>query len=380
MKRLIVSLLTLIALQTSATEIPVFRYALERWIPEAYTLIITHHDNLNEDQKKLLSDLDKVSETFLNEAYYGAANLTVKAINPTKELPSMSERDQEFVKKAFNGAFSDTPQFALISPYPEATVWIDDFNTDNLKYLINSPVRQAIAHHIMRGITGVWLMVDGTDDAVNDAKEKELRTHSAAMKDEIPPPKIGDSYKYGRHYVESKIPLLLEFEVIRIKADNPKEKCLLQILKNPAVAKSLSIKAEDIGVKPLAIPLFGRGRSFYGLIGDDIKQENIFHFCTYLLGNCSCQVKMQNPGIDFLFDAKWLLMVAGKVDVPALPEPSEMEAPEPKVVNEPTETRCETACELCPLGRYRYLIAGALLIALLASVLIYRKKKNASKE
>ena len=376
MKRLIVSLFTLITLQATATEIPVFRYALERWIPEPYALVITHHDDLDEDQKKLLSDLTEVSETYSSEAYYGAANISVKAINLAKDLADISERDQTYINKAFNNTFSETPQFALISPSPEATVWIDDFNADNLKYLINSPARQAITHHIMRGITGVWLMVDGPDPAVNDNIEKDLRKYSASIKDEMHEPRIGDSYKYGRHYIESKIPLLLEFEVIRIRVDNPKEKCLLQILKNPEVAKSLAIKPEEIGVKPLAIPLFGRGRSFYGLSGDDIKEENILSFCSYLLGNCSCQVKMQNPGIDFLFDAKWLLMVAGEVEVPALPEPSEMEAPEPKVEDNPTGSGCETACKPCPFGKYRYLIAGILLIALISLFVIYRKKRK----
>jgi len=376
MKRLIISLFTLIALQATATEIPVFRYALERWIPEPYTLIVTHNDNLDADHKKLLNDLNKASETYYSEAYYGGVNITITEINPAKDLETMSERGQNLVKKAFNGTFSGTPQFALVSPYPEATVWVDDFNADNLKYLINSPARQAITHHVMRGITGVWLMIDGADPIVNDSTEKKLRKHSAAIKEEMPEPKIGESYKYGRHYVESEIPLLLEFEVIRIKADDPKEKCLVQILKTPHIAEALEINPKDIGLKPLAIPIFGRGRSFYGLIGDDINEDNIFGFCSYLLGNCSCQVKMQNPGIDFLFDAKWLLMLVGEVDVPALPKLSEMEAPEAKVVSDPTESRCEATCKQCPLGRYRYLIAGIVLIALLSSFVVYRKKEK----
>ena len=97
MKRLIVSLFTLITLQATATEIPVFRYALERWIPEPYALVITHHDDLDEDQKKLLSDLTEVSETYSSEAYYGAANISVKAINLAKDLVASQVGDLSLI-------------------------------------------------------------------------------------------------------------------------------------------------------------------------------------------------------------------------------------------------------------------------------------------
>jgi hypothetical protein len=256
-------------------------------------------------------------------------------------------------------------------------VWSGELNAETLKYLVDSPARQAITHHVMRGITGVWLMINGADSAANDKAEADIRKYSGLMKDEFPPPRIGESYKYGRHYVESDVPLLLEFEVIRIDAANPKEQCLIQILKSPTVAKALEIDPAVIGVEPVAIPVFGRGRTFYGLMGDEIEEENVMGFCAYLLGICSCQVKMQNPGIDLLFNAQWLAMLVGEEKIPALPTKEEM-LPDPVVeVPQTLPTGAATSDQKEKPDMRVWVMVGVVLVAFLA-FLVWTKKSSPS--
>ena len=60
---------------------------------------------------------------------------------------------------------------------------------------------------------------------------------------------------------------------------------------------------------PIAIPVFGRGRSYFALVGKGINDDNIDEACQFLAGACSCEVKSQNPGVDLLFRVNWELLV-----------------------------------------------------------------------
>ena len=63
--------------------------------------------------------------------------------------------------------------------------------------------------------------------------------------------------------------------------------------------------------RPLAFPLFGRGRILAPLAGDEIRHESITAIARYLCGPCACQVKAQNPGVDMLLDVDWEAKLAG---------------------------------------------------------------------
>jgi hypothetical protein len=71
--------------------------------------------------------------------------------------------------------------------------------------------------------------------------------------------------------------------------------------------------------RPMAFPVFGRGRVLYALAGAGIKTETVRHALDFLVGGCSCTIKRQNPGVDLLLDADW------SVITPTTPE----EPPDP---------------------------------------------------
>jgi hypothetical protein len=63
--------------------------------------------------------------------------------------------------------------------------------------------------------------------------------------------------------------------------------------------------------QPVAFPIFGRGRVLQGLIGNQIEHNQIMDTCLYMAGDCSCEIKWQNPGIDLLMSADWYKVLAG---------------------------------------------------------------------
>ena len=67
---------------------------------------------------------------------------------------------------------------------------------------------------------------------------------------------------------------------------------------------------------PIVVPVFGRGRTYYALVGKGIRGETIEENCQFLCGACSCQVKNENPGVDLLMAVNWSDKIGGS----AMPE------------------------------------------------------------
>ena len=57
--------------------------------------------------------------------------------------------------------------------------------------------------------------------------------------------------------------------------------------------------------EPIVIPIYGRGRAMGCLVGKDIAAEGISELGAFLAGQCSCEVKEQNPGYDLLMAVDW---------------------------------------------------------------------------
>jgi hypothetical protein len=55
----------------------------------------------------------------------------------------------------------------------------------------------------------------------------------------------------------------------------------------------------------MAIPLFGRGRALYALVGKGIAPDVIEEASVFLTGGCQCTVKAQNPGVDLIMNVDW---------------------------------------------------------------------------
>ena len=66
----------------------------------------------------------------------------------------------------------------------------------------------------------------------------------------------------------------------------------------------------------MAFPIFGRGRALYALAGKGITKENVWEASFFLAGDCSCQIKAENPGTDLLMAADWMKVFEGVKEEP----------------------------------------------------------------
>ena len=104
------------------------------------------------------------------------------------------------------------------------------------------------------------------------------------------------------------IPLKIEFPVIRVSPETVEETIFLRML------TGISPRLHTIVPhQPVAFPIFGRGRALEGIPGSALNESSIGSACQYLCGECSCQVKDQNPGIDLLLAVDWSEKLEGSL-------------------------------------------------------------------
>jgi len=278
-----------------ACQVPVFRYALERWPADPYRLLIVADfaSELSADQQATIAAADALDH----------ANLLVRRVMPDEvEWPADLE----------SGAL---PVLAL--QYPAAmlrdeVIWSAPLQRNQLQRLLDSPARRALATQALAGDTAVWLMLESGDADADRNAFDELRRHldTAESELELPEAIIGKGHELPEggdpeNELQSEIPLQIKFSTLRIAADDPVESALRAMLlrSEPGLG--------DRGRGPLVFAMFGQGRTLPALFAADLSQESVVFGCNYLCGACSCQVKRENPGFDLLLSCNWHAALAG---------------------------------------------------------------------
>src|SRR5262249_17087668 len=141
--------------EARACNIPVFRYALERWRPDAYEVIVFHQGALPAESQKLLDSLRKASEDSK-----APANIDVTAVDLAGEVPAA-------LRKMWEGQKDATLPWMVIR-YPnslgvEKPLWKGAFSKEITQTLLESPARREIAKRLMKGDSTVWLIVETGD-------------------------------------------------------------------------------------------------------------------------------------------------------------------------------------------------------------------------
>jgi hypothetical protein len=298
-------LTTLLCLQVSALlacNVPVFRYALERWDSDPFQLVLVHPGPLPDELGKVVQALEPVMTP-------GSArpNWSVLKIDANKPVPALWA--------GLISADKAKPQILLCTPEwqkGEPALWSGPLAVEQLRYLAESPLRSQLRDELLKGTAVVWLLVDGKDKAANDALHALVEKESTRLKDAILiPPNIG---KDGVN-VLSNLPIEVSFKSYRLTAENQDESLLRLLLGEAAVPE-----------KPLLVPVFGRGRALAVMKQETVNVQLIEETARFLCGACSCQVKASNPGFDLLIQADWLSILGDAA--PAMPEPKAGTKPE----------------------------------------------------
>ncbi len=285
-----------------ACNIPVFRYALERWRPDKLELFVFHHGELKDtvgsqsSQQPASSDSEETLgnpvEAGLNRLNQRGANVDVKLVDLSATLQGS---EAELWANVGAAKSPDSPYVVLRGKHTRGlfTCWSGPLA--DAKDLIHSPARAELSRRILAGHAVVWLTILSDDNDKNRPLLELLEAECTRLSDQIELPE-GIGLPGSELY--SEVPLFLKFSTLEIKRSDVREQVML------AIGKGFQPDAFAKG-EPLVIPIFGRGRALEVIPGSGVSQALVEDITMFLCGACSCQVKDQNPGFDLPIAINW---------------------------------------------------------------------------
>jgi len=286
--------LGLTTLSVQACSIPVFRYALDRWPADAFTLEVTVDDAKDEAVSKFLRNLGTSSP------------MNIKA----KRLPA-------------DAAGSSRLLYPHADEVSGANPWSGGLSAETLGQITNSPVRAELVRRIITGDSAVWVLVESGDQSADDAAAADLEKRLKYLEQVAEIPSIDPNDPTSKLGPGPK--LRVKFSMLRVAHGDAREAVFIKMLAGAKAESSLSSG-------PWLAAVFGRGRVLGAWPAKGFGKEQVDEVCLFLLGACSCQVKNLNPGWDLLVTADWdaelqkvdKLALAGATTVAAVPmEPVE---------------------------------------------------------
>jgi hypothetical protein len=365
-KYLLLFVMGFCALQFDAREagscsVPVFRYALERWRPDAYKAICIYRDSLTTRDGALLQQLKEASSD---------SDVPLNLLIREVEIGAFSEaRLQGLLKGPIP---KQLPALAIW--YPEqmgktAPQWVIELTAANVKGLMGSPKRTELVEDLIRGESVVWVFVPSGNSIKDDRAKALIRTElDVALKSLA---KMSFFTTAGAK--EKK--LTYGFPILTLLRSDPEERFLLDML-----MRSESDLYEHTN-EPMVFPVFGRGRTLGCLFGEYISRDKIQDAVAFLAASCSCEVKALNPGLDLLLPAQWDRVLMGELyadDDDALPELTGV------MPEKPAPDKTEVSAALREPERKRSVLAfsgialsSVLVVVVFAGLILnHRRKKD----
>ena len=136
-----------------ACDVPVFRYAMERWRPDPYPMVIFHRGTLSDEHQKIAKHIERAAEG-------DDLNVVADTVDLADEPdPAASE---------FWGKVKDKslPRLMVLRPRGaagEGPVWSSEITMDAVKAILDSPARTELARRLLKK----HLSVDRQDAAVD---------------------------------------------------------------------------------------------------------------------------------------------------------------------------------------------------------------------
>jgi hypothetical protein len=278
-------------------DVPVFRYALERWPPDVYEVLILHRGELAPEERQSVDRIQKAIDD---------GDLPVNCLLDLVDLNS--EEGSKIGSHLPDEEIGALPWVVVSLPTlkrAKGIVWSGQLSAGTVRQVIDSPIRQEIAKKITGGSTGAWLLLESGNEEANQEAKKLLTEHLAVLEKTlevskpVPIRSAGVTTTSGSSEKWEELPL--SFPVIPVKKSDPSEGLLVKMLLNCEP----DLEDETYASMPMAFPVYGRGRVLYALVGPGITEGNIREACQFLTGPCSCEVKELNPGMDLLITADW---------------------------------------------------------------------------
>jgi len=299
----------LLGLQISAyaCNVPVFRYAIERWPVSPYQAVIVARAPLTASEAAGLSLLEKATTPAK-----GILNLSILRFTPN-EL-AKTDLAERLPRHDTRGA-----RLHLLFPVSadiSAPIWSGPLTEKTSKAIIDSRFRRALVRKILEGNSGVFILLESGNKARDNAAAKALDGHLARLSATLRVPGgvvdadgavTGGAPSDGDpiNQLRSTIPLKIAFTSVRLPRKGVDD----------ILVATLTNLEPDLGAssdQPMVFAVYGRGRALVPLIGRGITPENVEDIASFLVGPCSCQIKALNPGVDLLLSHDWDRSVLGE--------------------------------------------------------------------
>jgi len=277
---ILMGLLALLPAHVQACSTPVFRYALERWPADFYDGVLVHRGPIADDHP--------AARLFEGE--------TAEFLNLRLSRMDLDSAAEEDVKNLLGDKVPEKlPALVLWYPWQKgraAPFWSGEFTPATVAVLIQSATRQEVAKRLSEGEAGVWIFVESgdkdKDKAALELLKKELKIVTKELMEFAPPIEEMDQPSVS-----------FDFSTVSLSRTDPNERMLLSMIMRSEPDLDEYVK------EPMAVPVFGRGRALYTLIGEGINADNIREAAAFLTGPCGCEIKMMNPGVDLLMAVNW---------------------------------------------------------------------------
>ena len=337
-----------------ACSVPVFRYAIERWNAEPYIVEIMHRGVLSGEGKAAAELL----ESFAQGEKQVPVNLTVRYIDAKNQ--------------------TQMTVYFPVSTRKGEPVWDRPLIVEDVKKLVESPMRKSIVDRLLDGDSAVWVLLESGDRQKDDAAAALLTEQLKLLQNTLKLSVNAMIWNDGTSISDNGQALRISFSLVRLRRDDPKEAFL--------VASLLRTEPDLMNLQePMVFPVFGRGCVLYALVGKGINQYTIRDACEFIIGPCLCEVKAQNPGVDLLLAADWdeVLDKQLVVEEPLPPLTGVFPTSISAEVNEipaSESTRAETDSArsesgIKPAGTAILMLAIIAVLVMAASVVVVRRRK-----
>lgn len=270
----------------TACQIPVFRYALERWPADAFRIEVAAPESPAAAERSALVRLEDGAA--INGGPFNYA---------VTRLPAAPK----------------SPPVTILPPRGTIPVWTG-LLAEVEAVVAAGPTHRELVRRLLAGDAVVWLVLGGTDGAAGRARDL-LEMELAALADDIVLPRgIG----LPGSELLSEVPLEVRFSVLPVEPDEAAAGLLRRTLE-ARLATGGEAGATDSRDATLVVPVFGRGRAARVLRGASLDADTIADVTAFLCGACSCQAKQLAPGFDLLLPAAWDEALFGDAPPPAPP-------------------------------------------------------------
>jgi hypothetical protein len=300
-----------------ACNIPVFRYAVERWIPAPYEATIFHGWPVSLAEEKLIGALwlHGVRDATLRGdpavVDRRRANMIVQACDISPLLPCAALRSGP-VETALVYTFIERCRAPwMLVRYPASakgtagTMWSGPLTPASARSLLDSPLRRELGRRLTEGASAVWVLIESGDKAADDAAFKLLETQLKQLEKTLELPKLTKGPR-DKLLFEDGPELRIAFSILRVARTDAQEAITVRMLLN--MEDDLPQRRE-----PIVFPIFGRGLALYALVGKGINTHNIASAAEFIVGACKCEAKNQNPGVDMLLFEDWVGGLKGEL-------------------------------------------------------------------